>query len=172
GAPAPILFLGVTSISVCRIRTTWMSRSIGCPYHRRQAWRTASVSEDSQHWYLPDGSPFFECKARDGHMRPVTLRDARKVHAVPSVTTVLSVVAKPNLEVWKVQQGILAALTLPRIPNESEADWLQRVRDDAKAQAKAAAEEGSRIHAALEAHARGQTYPQRYQPHVQAVWTE
>jgi len=130
------------------------------------------VSEDSQHWYLPDGTPFYECKARDGHMRPVTLRDARKVHAVPSVTTVLSVVAKPNLEVWKVQQGILAALTLPRKPSESEADWLQRVRDDAKAQTKAAAEEGSRIHAALEANARGQAYPQRYQPHVQAVRAE
>lgn len=130
------------------------------------------MGTESQHWYLPDGSPFFEVKAKDGHMRSVTIRDARKVKAVPSVTTVLSVIAKPGLEAWKVRQGIMAALTLPRRPYEEEAEWLHRVGEDAKAQAKAAAEEGSHIHAALEADRRGQPYPERYQPHVAAVRAE
>lgn len=130
------------------------------------------MGTESQHWYLPDGSPFFEVKARDGNMRAVTIRDARKVKAVPSVTTVLSVIAKPGLEAWKVRQGILAALTLPRIEGETEEQWLARINTDAKAQAKTAAEEGSRIHAALEADRRGQPYPERYQPHVAAVRAE
>ena len=130
------------------------------------------MGTDSQHWYLADGSPFFEVKAKDGHMRSVTIKDARKVHAVPSVTTVLSIVAKPQLEAWKVRQGILAALTLPRIDGESEEQWLARINADSREEAKTAAEEGSRIHEALEADRRGQTYPERYQPHVAAVRAE
>ena len=130
------------------------------------------MSTDSQHWYLQDGSPFFETKARDGHMRPVTIKDARKVHAVPSVTTVLSIVAKPQLEAWKVRQGILAALTLPRIEGESEEQWLARVNADAKEEAKTAAEEGSRIHDALEADRHGLPLPDRYGAHVVAVRAE
>lgn len=130
------------------------------------------MGTDSQHWYLPDGSPFFEIAAKAGHMRPVTIKDARKAKAVPSVTTVLSIVAKPQLEAWKVRQGILAALTLPRIEGESEEQWLARINTDSRQEAKAAAEEGSRIHAALEADRRGQPYPERYQPHVAAVRAE
>lgn len=129
-------------------------------------------SIESQHWYLPDGKPFFEVPAKDGHLRPVTIRDARKVHAVPSVTTVLAVIAKPTLEAWKVRQGILAALTLPRIEGEDEAAWLTRINSDAKAEAKGAAEEGSRIHDALDHAARGTAYPEHYRPHVQAVQAE
>lgn len=130
------------------------------------------MGTESQHFYLPDGSPFFEVKAKDGHMRSVTIRDARKANAVPSVTTVLSVIAKPGLEAWKVRQGILAALTLPRIDGESEEQWLARINADSREEAKAAAEEGSRIHDALEADRRGQPYPERYQPHVAAVRAE
>lgn len=127
---------------------------------------------DSSHWYLPDGRPFYEVKDAKGNLRGVTLRDARKVSAVPSVTTVLQVVAKPQLEAWKVRQGILAALTLPRIDGETEEAYLARILADSRQQAIDAAEEGTRIHDAIEQDFLGRWYQSKYRPHVEAVRAE
>jgi hypothetical protein len=51
-------------------------------------------------------------------MRPTTLRDARKLGLLPSVTNVLGVINKPELVEWKMTQAVLAALTLPRRDGE------------------------------------------------------
>ena len=68
--------------------------------------------ESASHWYLRDGTPFHETERADGKgLRSVTLRDARKVRAYPSVTNVLSILAKPGLDAWKIEQGILDLLT-------------------------------------------------------------
>lgn len=130
------------------------------------------MSIESGHWYTRDGAPFYECKDAKGNLRGVTLRDARKINAVPSVTTILQVVAKPQLETWKVRQGILAALTLPKRDGEMESDWLARVEYDSREQAKQAAEEGSRIHDAIERDFRGLVVPEHYRPHVAGVRAE
>lgn len=128
--------------------------------------------QESQHWYDCDGNPAYEVRAQSGLMRPTTLADARKYGYVPSVTTVLSVLAKPALTTWLVEQGIMAALTLPRIEGESERDFLARIREDGKAQAKAAADEGTRIHNACEDHFCGRGTPARYREHVDGVLAE
>ena len=45
---------------------------------------------ESVHWYRGDnGQPQYTVKAKDGSDRPTTLRDARKLNLVPSVTTVM-----------------------------------------------------------------------------------
>lgn len=124
---------------------------------------------DSGHWYRLDGVPFYTVRDAKGNDRGVTLRDARKIGAVPSVTTVLQVIAKPQLETWKVKQGILAALTLPRIGGEDDDTYLARVLDDSREQAKVAAEEGTRIHDAIEQSFAGKYVPDAYAPHVDAV---
>lgn len=123
----------------------------------------------SEHWYRRDGSPCYEVLAASGLPRATTLADGRKLGLVPSVTTVLGVLDKAALTTWKVEQGIMAALTLPRIDGESERDMLARIRMDSQAQAKAAAEEGTRIHDACENAMKGQWFPPKYQPHVDAV---
>jgi hypothetical protein len=69
---------------------------------------------------------------------------------VPSVTTILNVAAKPGLERWKQEQLLLAALTLPRAPDEDEKSFIDRVVVDSKEQGKKAAERGTRIHEAVE----------------------
>lgn len=125
-----------------------------------------------EHWYGRDGTPRYEVLAASGLPRATTLSDARKHGYVPSVTTVLSVLAKPALETWKVKQGILAALTLARLPDESDDAYLARVLADSQQQAKDAADEGTRIHNACEAYWQGQHYPHTYQPHVDAVCEE
>jgi hypothetical protein len=105
---------------------------------------------ESVHWYQQDGAPQYTVKAKDGSDRPTTLRDARKMDLVPSVTTILKVSAKPGLEAWKQEQMLLAALTLPRDPNESEKDFIARIVFDSKETAKSAAERGTRVHESIE----------------------
>ena len=66
--------------------------------------------EAPSHWYLRDGRPFHEIAKQDGSgNRPVTLADARKVFALPSVTNVLGVLAKPGLDAWKIEVARSAA---------------------------------------------------------------
>ena len=126
----------------------------------------------SEHWYKQDGSPFYSVIGKNGNERSVTLRDARQINAVPSVTTILSILSKPALETWKVKQGILAALTLSREFQESDEAFLERVMQDSKRQAIEAAEEGTRIHDAIECHFKGVSVPSQYIPHVESVREE
>lgn len=107
-------------------------------------------SAESVHWYRQDGGPQYTVKAKDGSDRPTTLRDARKMNLVPSVTTVLKVAAKPGLEQWKLEQMLLSALTLPKAPDESEKVYIARIVADSKETAKQAAEAGTRIHESIE----------------------
>jgi hypothetical protein len=132
----------------------------------RQQTSAKWPQQDAGHWYTRTGAPAYEQTTKSGNQRPTDLRDARKQGLVPSVTTVQAVVAKPALERWKVQQGILAALTLPREPGESDDAYLDRIFEDSKAQAIAAAAEGSRIHDACEHAVKGEPYPEQYQLHV------
>lgn len=127
------------------------------------------IGTDGGHWYLRDGSPFYDVIARNGTPRAVTLRDARKVSAVPSVTTVLRVIAKPQLEAWKRKQDVLAALTIPRIDGEGSDALLSRIAKDGAQQARDAADEGTRIHNAIEDAFHGRVYPARHKLHVEFV---
>lgn len=107
-------------------------------------------ASESQHWYTRTGEPAYTTTNKEGHRRPTTLRDARKLGLVPSVTTIIKCAASPGLEAWKLQQMMLAALTLPRAPQETEESFISRIQTDSKEQAKMAAERGSEVHAALE----------------------
>ncbi len=108
-------------------------------------------SEAASHWYLNDGTPFHETERADGKgMRPVTLRDARKVNALPSVTNLLNVLSKPGLDAWRIEQGIISALTLPRRDDEPLDAFAHRVVVDMGEQVTKAADLGSAIHAAIE----------------------
>lgn len=107
-------------------------------------------ASESLHWYTREGAPMYQVQAAKGGMRATTLRDARKLNLVPSVTTIMSCAAKPGLEAWKLNQMLLAALTLPKAPDETMDSYAHRVAQDSKEQARAAAERGTEIHAALE----------------------
>lgn len=124
---------------------------------------------DSSHWYLRTGEPFYSVRAKAGHDRPVTLADARKRDAVPSVTTILQIIDKPQLTEWRIKQGILAALTLPRLEGEPDDAYLSRVMTDSKQQVVDAADEGTRIHDALETAYKGGEVPEAYRRHVVPV---
>jgi hypothetical protein len=121
----------------------------------------------SQHWYTKDGTPAYTTIGKTGE-RATTLRDARKLGLLPSVTTINGMLSKTGLDTWKQQQVLLAALTLPRQPDEPEADWLARVMQDSKATGREAAERGTAIHAVIEAYF-DQVYMPEKPPYLDAV---
>jgi hypothetical protein len=90
--------------------------------------------------------------AASGELRPTTLRDARKLGLVPSVTNILGVIAKPELMAWMQEQAVMAALTLPRIAGETEDSFAKRVVADSQSTRDNAADFGtSPTHASLAA---------------------
>lgn len=107
---------------------------------------------ESGHWYAQDGTPTYTIAGKNGQMRATTLRDARQLSLVPSVTTILGVAAKPALDLWKQQQVLLSALTLPKVDGESEADYVTRILKDSKETGKKAAERGTHIHAMIQSY--------------------
>ena len=129
-------------------------------------------ASESQHWYTRTGDPAYTVKNKDGHQRPTTLRDARKLGLVPSVTTIIKCAASPGLEAWKLQQMMLAALTLPRAPEETEESFISRIQADSKEQAKMAAERGSEVHAALESFFETRHVTSKFSPAVLGTETE
>lgn len=107
-------------------------------------------ASEASHWYTRTGDSAYTVTAKNGEQRPTTLRDAKKMGLVPSVTTIIKAAANPGLEAWKLNQMMLAALTLPRADGESEESFVSRVQADSKEQARKAAERGTEVHAAIE----------------------
>jgi hypothetical protein len=126
-------------------------------------------AQEGGHWYTREGEPAYTTKSAKGDDRPTTLRDARKLNLVPSVTTILGVAAKPGLEIWKQNQVLLAALTLPRQEGEAEADWVNRIIQDSKEQGRQAAEFGTAIHAEIQAHFEGRSYAPEFKDYVEGA---
>jgi len=103
------------------------------------------------HWYDQSGGPCYEIRAKgNGLMRAVTLRDARTLNLVPSVSAIVGMEHKPALVNWQIEQALLSALTLPRLPKESEEEFMTRARQDSQEQARNAAAKGTRLHAVLQ----------------------
>lgn len=112
------------------------------------------TAEDKGHWYSHAGQPRhytpYADKKREGELRKTTLRDAKREGYLPSVTSILQIINKPGLELWKLEQCLMAALTLPRAEAESEDGFAKRVVEDMKAQTKEAARKGTNLHNAAE----------------------
>lgn len=109
----------------------------------------------SSHWYCKDGTTAYGA----------TLKEAREMGYLPSVTTIDKVIVNEGLEIWKIRQAVMSALTLDRKVDckikdwdgfypvdekdlcvESDADYIARILDDSRQQARKAAKLGSVIH--------------------------
>ena len=112
------------------------------------------VNEASCHWYSKDGTAVYEVPRASGEgMRPTTLADARRLSLLPSVTTILNVLAKPQLTTWLIEQSLLAALTTPRPPEEPLDAFIERVIHTERVQdqeSDIAKKRGIEIHDAIE----------------------
>lgn len=129
----------------------------------------ANYASESGHWYRDDGTPAYSIIGKNGKERPTTLRDARTENLFPSVTTITRLAASPGLDIWKQQQVLMAALTLPRIEGELESDFIARVMQDSKETGRKAAERGTLIHGALECAYSEKPFNTKYEIYVSAV---
>jgi len=116
------------------------------------------IPERPSHWYHKDGRPCYELpmKTKPGQTRPPTVRDAKELDLLPSVTGFNNVLYKPALESWKMMQTVLSALTLPRNMQETEDDFARRVVQDSQAESRRAADFGTTVHALAEAYLKNQ----------------
>jgi hypothetical protein len=130
------------------------------------------MSQDGSHWYrIADGAPCYSVpnKSKPGQERNVTIRDAKALKLVPSVTTVMRIVAKPGLQRWKDQQLLHSALTYPN-PNALPVDLLVNdILDESRSVARNAAEAGTIIHHAIEEYLAGRQVMDDLLPYASAV---
>lgn len=94
----------------------------------------------SQHWYDLDARPH----------HGADLREARKHGYLPSVTSVLKCWPSDNLTRWKNEQMILAAITTPRLENEPDDCFVDRIMACADEESRNARDVGSRRHDLIE----------------------
>lgn len=127
-------------------------------------------ASESGHWYAKDGTPVYEVpRAKGGGMRAATLADARKLGLFPGVTSIIKCAAAPGLELWKQNQVLMAALTLPRVEGESNEALCGRIMQDSGEQARKARDRGTEIHAAIQGHYEGKLPSEEMWPFVKGV---
>ena len=106
---------------------------------------------ESGRWYDPKTCKcVMEILGKNGKLRKPNIKDASERGLLPSVTSVMKVMDRPGLNRWKNQQLIMCSLTLPRVPGETDEQWVDRIIDDADALAGKAAETGKDFHSAAE----------------------
>ena len=103
-------------------------------------------TESSGHWYTQEGESAHVVIGKNGNERNTTVADARKMGLLPSVTSVLGIMDKPQLTSWKISCAIESALTLPKMDGESLDEYARRVVEDSKQQTKKAADHGTKMH--------------------------
>ena len=128
---------------------------------------------DSSHWYSLDGKPVHTQPTKDGEgQRATTLRDARKMMLLPSVTSIIGILDKPQLTRWKMREVAKAAIAIPGPQGEEPVErFADRAIEAAMSQVGEAADLGSRIHAAIENLMRGgaEEPSEELQPYVKPV---
>jgi hypothetical protein len=125
------------------------------------------------HWYGLDGKPCHTLPNKDGDgQRNTTLRDARKLGLLPSVTNIIGLLDKPQLTKWKMREAAKAAIAVPPPQGEEPLDrFADRAIEHAMSQVSEAADLGSKIHGAIENIIRGSAdvAPDDIQPFVRPV---
>lgn len=103
-------------------------------------------------------------------MKVPNLADARKLNLFPSVTTILKILHKPELQNWIVEQAVLAVLTTPRLKDEPDDAYVHRVLHVEKVQDQerdVAADKGKAIHEAIEDYFLGKGFDRKWQPWIE-----
>ena len=126
-----------------------------------------------EHWYKPNGDSCYEIEKKDGSgLRPVTLRDARKMNLYPSVTGIMSELAAPALEMWKIKQAVTASRGLRKRKDETDDQFAMRANAKAKEALTARAEQGTQTHDAMESYFIGEPISSEYITMVDNVLSE
>ena len=103
------------------------------------------------HYYTTDGRAMHEIpKARGNGMKPTGPADALKLGLLPSVTTVMSILAKRGIQEWEIGHYLDAVSDCPRAKGEDLKDWKKRLKEIVKPRMEEGANAGTEIHAGLQ----------------------
>jgi hypothetical protein len=107
-----------------------------------------SAVQTASHWYDRSGVPCHqvEMKTKPGQMRDTNVGDAIKLKLIPSVTNILNIVSAERLVAWRIDQAILASITINREPGEDDKAFITRILIDMDKERDDAAKLGSAIH--------------------------
>ncbi len=106
---------------------------------------------ESGRWYNPETKKLVEeIIQKNGKPAPPSARHATALGLVPSVTTILSEERHIGLERWKTEQLLMSALTVTRLPGESDSRLVRRILQEADRPGKEAADEGTGMHKEFE----------------------
>jgi len=136
-------------------------------------------AEQSAHWYAREtGEPCYEIPKKNGKgMKRPTIRDARELNLVPSVTGIVRMIAKPELDAWKQEQVLKACYENPHDldgvdGSETVEQYAKRVMPIANQARDKAADHGSAVHDAIHLWLNGEHYDGIYADYVEtfAKW--
>lgn len=103
------------------------------------------------HWYRSDnGQSQYTVIGANGKERDTTLRDARKLNLVPSVTTVIAGADKPALVMYRERQILDACIARPYDFSDDEKEYRKYIANESRLHSTKAAKRGTEIHDALE----------------------
>jgi hypothetical protein len=127
-----------------------------------------TVASEGGHWYKPDNSPFYTFINTRGEEKNVTLREARKVGAGPSVSMIMQCASSWALTNYFIEQRLSAAATEPpRGPEEGEQAYMNRIDAKAREHSETARDLGTLIHGCIEKTLCGDySYDAAYADHV------
>lgn len=122
------------------------------------------------HWYeRGTGKPVYTVtNEKTGVVRDTTLREARKLNLVPSVTTILGILDKPALLMYKQKQLLDACADHPFIWGKDEEAWRNECIRIAAIHARERARIGSEVHDAIDKSFCSEKYDTQYAHIVKA----
>lgn len=124
------------------------------------------IATESGHYYATDGSPAYTVIGKNGKERNTTIKDARQLGLLPSVTEIMKVLPKPALIRWMNKQVLMAALTLTRNEGESDEAYIDRIMYDAEEHSRKAREKGTAIHGQIERWLQGEPFDMEIYPYL------
>lgn len=111
--------------------------------------------------------------SKPGEYRDTTISDARKQGLYPSVTTVIQILNKPMVNIWRVEQGVKAALANP-ITREEMYDpegylaYIKRMVQLSEEYVKHAQEMGTNVHYGISQLLKGNKLDLMTMPRIEA----
>lgn len=89
--------------------------------------REALTKKRHTRWYWPSGKACHEITCANGVATQPDVRHAKKLGLYPSVTSILKMLNKENLELWKQEELIKACMALKQEQNEPIDTYVGRV---------------------------------------------
>lgn len=128
-----------------------------------------SYATEGSRWYTTQGTSVEDVIGRNGNARKPTLRDARKEGWIPSVTSILQIMAKPELEGWKMREVAKRCGYSMIGEEENEDEYAARMVEKAKEEMSKARDTGSDVHGEIDRFLLSDTLVQDRSPHVIAA---